>query len=287
MYLTKYKNRLERFFSSERGQRFFNFAYCIGAAIVILGALFKITYIRGGDTLLIIGMGTEVLIFILNAFDRPSRDYNWEYVFPELDAKDPENRTESGAVSPTVGKLRGSVPTVTGAMPAGNVVAQGAMPAVNFNDGETISEITQQFKQIADTTKRINDMSASLLESFSGIIERSGSIGASSSGYAEQMEQLTRNIAGLNTIYEIQLKSISSQLDSIERVNCGIKDIRDMYEKSAAQSTKYCEETEKMARHIEQLNKVYENMLYAMTVNMHGPLNRPVTTAEGRNASEG
>ena len=81
------------------------------------------------------------------------------------------------------------------------------------------------------------------------------------------MESLNRNIQGLNTIYEIQLKSISSQLDAIDRVNRGIKDIRDMYEKSAEQSQRYCQETEKMARYMQQLNKVYEKMIHAMTVN--------------------
>ena len=84
------------------------------------------------------------------------------------------------------------------------------------------------------------------------------------------MASLNRNIAGLNTIYEIQLKSVSSQLDSIDRVNRGIKDIRDMYEKSAETSSLYCEETEKMARYMKQLNSVYEKMIHAMTLNMMG-----------------
>ena len=86
------------------------------------------------------------------------------------------------------------------------------------------------------------------------------------------MEDLNKNISGLNTIYEIQLKSISSQLDSIDRVNRGLKDIRDMYEKSAAESAHYCDETEKMARYMKQLNSVYEKMIKAMTVNMYRPM---------------
>ena len=82
------------------------------------------------------------------------------------------------------------------------------------------------------------------------------------------MEALNRNVAGLNAIYEIQLKGVGSQLDSIEKVNKGIKDIRDMYEKSASMSGRYYDETEKMTRYMEQLNAVYANMLNAMTVNM-------------------
>ena len=93
------------------------------------------------------------------------------------------------------------------------------------------------------------------------------------------MQALSRNISGLNTIYEIQLKSISGQLDAIDRVNKGIKEIRDMYERSAEQSTRYVEETEKMARHIEQLNHVYEKMLHAMTVNMYNPVRSETATS--------
>ena len=80
----KYRRGIGAFISSENGQRFFNFAYSIGAAIVIWGALFKILHLPGGNALLSIGMGTEVLMFVLTAFDRPPREYQWEQVFPAL-----------------------------------------------------------------------------------------------------------------------------------------------------------------------------------------------------------
>ncbi|MDE6040848.1 MAG: gliding motility protein GldL, partial [Muribaculaceae bacterium] len=90
----RYKNVISRFISSEDGQRFFNFAYSIGAAIVIWGALFKILHLPGGNALLSIGMGTEVLMFVLTAFDRPPKEYDWTKVIPQLDrdsaAEEPE-----------------------------------------------------------------------------------------------------------------------------------------------------------------------------------------------------
>ncbi|MBQ1798617.1 MAG: gliding motility protein GldL, partial [Muribaculaceae bacterium] len=73
--IKRYKNVVEKFLSGESGQRFFNAAYSIGAAVVIWGALFKILHLPGGNTLLSIGMGTEVLMFILTAFDRPEQQY--------------------------------------------------------------------------------------------------------------------------------------------------------------------------------------------------------------------
>lgn len=92
--IRKYANFIERFLHGPGGQRFFNFAYSIGAAIVIWGALFKILHLPGGNLLLCIGMGTEIAMFILTAFDRPPKEYAWEEVFPVLDSKNPDERPD-------------------------------------------------------------------------------------------------------------------------------------------------------------------------------------------------
>ena len=123
--------------------------------------------------------------------------------------------------------------------------------------------MTNELRHLQDTTRSLNTVSDVLLESYKAITENSENITRSSKGYVEQMQDLNRNINGLNTIYEIQLKSVSSQLDSI------------MYEKSSAQSARYCEETEKMARYMQQLNSVYEKMITAMTINMYRPMVNP------------
>lgn len=296
-----YRNIISAFISSEKGQRFFNFAYSIGAAIVIWGALFKILHLPGGNTLLSVGMGTEVLMFILTAFDRPPREYRWEEVFPALDPDREDDRDAAGDEGVFIGRQAG-LPRVSEAEARR---AAGIPSDINLseNDSRSLSEsiakmaaasdqlsrmaelttatqryldqmasIASEMQHLRETTAALNNVSDVLLESYRAITENSENITRSSAGYVEQMQDLNRNIGGLNTIYEIQLKSISSQLDSIDRVNRGIKDIRDMYEKSAGQSARYCEETEKMARYMQQLNSVYEKMITAMTVNMYRPM---------------
>ncbi len=283
--IKRYKNSVERFLSGEKGQRFFNFAYSIGAAIVIWGALFKILHLPGGNMLLSIGMGTEVLMFVLTAFDRPPREYHWEEVFPVLSSKNPEDRPDfngdGGVKIVGGGVVSGQMEaTIGGQIPVGAGGQRGAVTEVLIPDDATPSEryaaqmtaLSEQMDQLRKTTESLNHVSEVLLESYRAITENSENITRSSSGYVEEMQSLNRNIAGLNTIYEIQLKSVSSQLDSIDRVNKGIKDIRDMYEKSSAMSERYCEETEKMARYMQQLNQVYEKMLHAMTINMYRPM---------------
>lgn len=271
-----YKSGISAFISSEKGQRFFNFAYSIGAAIVIWGALFKILHLPGGNFLLSLGMGTEVLMFMLTAFDRPPREYKWENVFPVFDTENPDDRPDFASGTGVV--MGGGVQAPANIQAP--VLSQNASPGEimdTVSDATRlylaqITDMTNELRRLQATTASLNEVSDVLLQSYKAITDNSQQITASSTGYVEQMQALNRNISGLNTIYEIQLKGVSSQLDAIDRVNTGLKDIRDMWVKSSTQSARYCEETEKMARYMQQLNSVYEKMITAMTINMYRPM---------------
>lgn len=302
--IKRYKNIIEKFLSGEEGQRFFNFAYSIGAAVVILGALFKILHLPGGNAMLCIGMGTEVIMFVLTAFDRPEKPYKWENVFPVLTSQDPEDRPNFNS---------GGGVIINGGSSTGEVIISGEQAKrsagipenINLSESDTrslsesiakmaaasdqlarmaemteatqryldqIAGISEQMAQLRDNTQSLNEVSSLLLDSYRAITDNSETISRNSMGYVDQMESLNRNISGLNTIYEIQLKSISSQLENIDRVNRGLKDIRDMYEKSASESANYCNETERLAHNMKQLNSVYEKMVNALTVNLYRPM---------------
>ena len=281
--LKKYTNRIEAFLHSDAGQYFFNIAYSVGAAIVIWGALFKILHLPGGNTLLCIGMGTEIAMFLLTAFDRPPKEPNWDEIVPALKGEKPSDEEEMNGVA----VKGGGVVIAGGGNFSGEVNPEvlGGLTIVD-NSGE---DVTQQTELLAKSTEELNKISTlaeatnRFVEAIEGISrqmsELHDSMETGSSGYAHQMEELNRNLAGLNTIYEIQLKNISGQLDAIDRVNKGLKDIRDMYEKSAAESAQYCEETEKMTRYMKQINAVYAKMITAMTINMGTPIN-PMATME-------
>ena len=301
-------------------QRFFNFAYSIGAAIVIWGALFKILHLPMGNLLLTIGMGTEVLMFIITAFERPEKEYHWEDVFPILDTGDPDDRppfsggssvtingdiTGDGTVAGEEGAMPPEVPQDGEAQPAAHqgpitlpAAVGGATVVASPEVAATIAAMSaqevksvmglpgstplseEQTQSLSDSIAKMNNASDQL----SRMADLTEATPQNTNGYIEQMESLNRNVGGLNTIYEIQLKSISSQLESIDRVNRGLKDIRDMYEKSAAESARYCDETEKMARYMKQLNSVYEKMIKAMTVNMYNPMAGNMMAGMGNNA---
>ena len=277
-----------------------------------------------------IGMGTEILVFFISAFDRPAKTYKWESVFPNIKISgttyakrkewpDADNGIEESKIPDVVQEAinQSAARNVSGDVvsqpissrivsasahvssqntPAGvqvqRVAFPGGAPVSGGEDWASIisGEVAANSPEVADATtvyltklesmantlERFNsatnalaEVSDTLLKSYKSISDNSDSITTNSAGYVDQMRSLNRNLLGLNTIYEIQLKSISSQIDTIDKVNVGLKRIKEMYEGSTGNSEKFNEEAEKMAQQMEELNKVYARMLKAMTVNMN------------------
>lgn len=302
--IKKYTNRIEAFLHSDAGQYFFNIAYSVGAAIVIWGALFKILHLPGGNTLLCIGMGTEIAMFILTAFDRPPKEPNWEEIVPALagksaggnEAEDVDvDSVEEIQTGDKIVRGKGGKIKVHGNGGGGAQAGAQVVPGLTIVD-DSGDDITQSVELMTTATGNLNkaaelaEATNRFVEAIQGISKQMEDLHAvmasGSTGYSEQMADLNRNLAGLNTIYEIQLRNVSGQLDAIDKVNKGLKDIRDMYEKSASESAQYCEETEKMTRYMKQINAVYEKMITAMTINMHHPVNPVAPTINPFAAAE-
>ncbi len=264
----------------------FNYLYSIGASIVILGALFKLLHVAGADLMLIIGMGTEAFIFAVSAFDEPAKEPNWEVVYPGIYDKETnltseekqtmmerrKKRALANVSEQTEAETSGNGGTVIigGGVPAGGTIVVGGgeplAPAeaplvANGNVGVT----PEQADQVTEATRKYVEQLNAISEGLAKLQESMASL-SSNNGYAEQMAALNRNVQGLNTIYEIQLKSVSSQLGTIEQVNQGLNNIRSLYESGQNDSFRIRQETDQLARNLQQLNEVYARMLQAMTV---------------------
>jgi len=280
----------------------FNILYSIGASVVILGALFKLLHVTGADTILILGMGTEALIFFVSAFDEPAKEPNWENVYPgiydqkSLTAEEKEelrerHKNRGGGVEVAGGGTiiiggGGSIPTgdspvIAGGSPAGPIgpispispiVSAGNSPAqtgespVLGTPGAALTE--EQASAVATATSQYVEQLNAISESLAKMQSSLAGLGDNTS-YAQQMETLNRNIQGLNTIYELQLRSLSSQLGTIEEVNRGLNNIRSLYENGTNDSFRIRQESDMLANNLKQLNEVYARMLQAMTVNMN------------------
>lgn len=237
----RYKNRLERFLQTERGKRFINFSYSFGAAIVILGAMFKLLHFPFGNEMLFIGMVTECIVFILSAFDTPIRDYNWEQVFPALS------------------------PVNSGEDPGFNAGLAQQTPAQQTTAQQTSSP-QQTPSEVSRPTGSPAASNMYAVTSGGGSEIETQSLSAHTEEYGRQMENLNRTLSGLNSIYEIQLKGVSSQIGAIEQINQGLSRLRSMYGDTLPEGSVIKTETEKMAGQLRELNGVYARMLNAMTV---------------------
>lgn len=274
-------SRFQDFLETQKGQTILNYLYSWGAAIVILGALFKLTHISGADLMLFIGMGTEVLTFIVNGFERQSSTKDSEApaaaggpviiggapvaggapiansavpvgtdgvgsstAAPQLDADALNAMANLAAANAAMAAAQGNAAPTRAAVAGSNAVA-ATQPVVPVVDGKVDVPELQQVTQ--DYIEKLRE----LTESFQHISDQSSQLEAS----ADEVERLSRNLTSINTIYEMHLKSLGSQIGNIDLVN---------------------EQTRRMAEQIEELNQVYDRMLQSMTVNMK----------VGRNADE-
>ncbi|MDO4671684.1 MAG: gliding motility protein GldL [Porphyromonadaceae bacterium] len=323
----KYKNIVELFLASRKGKRVLNILYSWGAAVVILGALFKLLHLPYGNLMLFVGMMTEFLVFFVSGFEKPASEYHWENVFPQLDSDNPMDKEEiearrkylqekakEAAERVARGEDPFEDPSMAEVMPyaqpylsktpltpqpvevAGNEMeaaeeetmeytASPQAQATNINSenvtrqahsiaslvGEEelqklhdgINKLTESIEQLA----RIGQMADRMAQTY----EEMQNISDASQNYKEQIESLGKNIAGLNTIYEIQLKGISSQIDTIDHINNGLHHIKNMYDGTVLDSTAFNQQNALMASQLKQINEVYARLLKALTSNMGMP----------------
>ncbi len=282
--MTKYSKyniiyRLQKWMDSVPGQTFLNYAYSWGAAIVILGTLFKLTHIPGANFWLFLGMGTEVVVFFLSAFDRPfdkttdgmelSRHAGEELgEGAEIEGTQKPEVVVSGATGGTIiigggGSSAGHVaegePAIAGQTGSFVVAGQpgvagvsgvsgisGASGAAGSASGVVPAEPVVAPPLTPDMTDATNAY-VEELKKLTEVLERVSEQSRRLTTDSEEMENLNRTLTGICKVYEMQLKSASSQIGTIDEIN---------------------EQTRKMAGQIAELNKIYKRMIEAMTVNM-------------------
>ena len=247
--------RLQKWMDSVAGQTFLNYAYSWGASIVILGTLFKLTHLPGANFFLFLGMGTEVFVFFISAFDRP---FDKTTDGMDLDIHMDEEAGEgAAAVAPAVaggGTViinggGGAVGGGTASSAGGEAVEGAAGGAISFAGGGAIvggapaSSVPTMGDEMKEATSNYIDELNRLTEMLSQVSEQSQRLTRDS----EEMENLNRTLTGISRVYEMQLKSASSQISTIDEIN---------------------EQTRHMAEQILELNKIYARMIEAMTTNM-------------------
>ena len=249
--------RLQKWMDSVPGQTFLNYAYSWGASIVILGTLFKLTHLPGANFFLFLGMGTEVFVFFISAFDRPFDKTADGMELPThvgAEAEETPATTVVGGNGGTIiiggggggstqqeqvaGAVHGEAPVVDT-----EAIAAVSSSITTMAGGTVVAPVPSVNPELEEATANYVDELKRLTEMLSKVAEQSERLTRDS----EEMENLNRTLTGICKIYEMQLKGASQQIGTIDEIN---------------------EQTRKMADQIADLNKIYARMIEAMTVNM-------------------
>lgn len=276
---------LQKWMDSVPGQTFLNYAYSWGASVVILGTLFKLTHLPGANIMLFAGMGTEVFVFFISAFDRPfdktqeGRDLPTHIDEEEIDREEAEAEAAynagvqvagGGSVVGGAGVSGGGTIIIGGgtantanvsAAPASEGATQTVASGTQTVAGGTQTVVSPEAAQTAaaaaelaanhEVAMQLADAQANYLDELKRLTETLQKVSDQSARLtrdSEEMENLNRTLTGICKIYEMQLKGASQQIGTIDQIN---------------------EQSKRMAEQIEQLNGIYARMIEAMTVNMN------------------
>lgn len=263
---------LQKWMDSVPGQTFLNYAYSWGASVVILGTLFKLTHLPGANIMLFAGMGTEVFVFFLSAFDRPfdktqdGKELPTHIDDEEIDNEEAEveaayeagrNGESPAEAAAHVGAAVGGGGTIIigGGSIQGGAAVQGAVgsgiAAGQDAAAVNVAAAAADFAANREVAVQLADAQASYLEQLKNLTETLQKVSEQSvrlTRDSEEMENLNRTLTGICKVYEMQLKGASQQIGTIDQIN---------------------EQSRHMAQQIEQLNSIYARMIEAMTVNMN------------------
>ncbi len=209
----------QSFFLSKSGKTYLNYAYSIGAAIVIAGALFKLMHWPFASLMLIIGMTTEVIIFIISAFEpqfEHHSDYEWERVYPEL--ADPELDASKGSVTESLDDMLANA-NIEQKMLArlGENLGKLSTNVESLSDMSDAMSATEDYstnaRAAANTLGEVKDAYSAALSSADGLattLDTLKSISESAGAVHSQMTDLTDNLSSLNKVYGNMLSAMKS-----------------------------------------------------------------------------
>ena len=237
--------------------------YGFGAAIVIIGAMFKIQHWPGAGPMLVVGLSTEAVIFFFSAFEKPHEDPDWSLVYPELAGIPGEGQTglsasqeldhllEDAKIGPELIESLGN-----------NLRSLGD----NVSKMSEITDASVATEEYVGSVKRATSSVGNLSDAYEKASASLGALVVDETGVdmSSEMQQLASNITQLNVQYSQQLAGTKQFLESSDAMYGGMNDLMGTLNESVDDAKRYKEEVAQLAQNISSLNTVYGNMLSAM-----------------------
>lgn len=269
------------FFASKGYKNLMKYVYGYGAAIVIIGALFKIQHWPGADIMLIAGLSTEAIIFGLSAMEPLHAEPNWAVYYPYLLPEDerPEGQDVSAFPKPHEiggGKGSGGTTEMVAEMMEKAKIDQALLDRLG-NAMRDLSHNAEQLKSVSSAASATDSYVSSLEEAakkMSTLTDSYEKASASIAGmtsnteegasFGEQMQKVSTNLAALNNVYELQLQGSSAHLEATQGFQKQVADMMQNLSASVDDTKLYRENMAMLAQNLTDLNNVYGNMLKAM-----------------------
>lgn len=286
---------LQKWMDSVPGQTFLNYAYSWGASVVILGTLFKLTHLPGANIMLFAGMGTEVFVFFISAFDRPfdktqeGRDLPTHIDEEEIDREEAEAEAAynagiqgsviiGGGAAGTGAGVAGSGAGVSGGgtiIIGGGAASAAASATAPASEGaaQTVAGAAQTV--VGGTQTIVSPEAAQTAAAAAELAanhEVAMQLADAQANYLDELKRLTETLQKVSD-QSVRLTRDSEEMENLNRTLTGICKIYEMQLKGASQQIgtidQINEQSKRMAEQIEQLNGIYARMIEAMTVNMN------------------
>lgn len=247
--------------------------YGIGAAIVIVGALFKIRHLPGANEMLTVGLITEAIIFFLSAFEPKGKEPDWAKVYPELaddysgpPATSKKSVASSGAsTSKQLDKMMESAnigPELIDSLGKGmKNLADSAKKMSNLSDAAVATN--DYANNVKSASKSLVDMNKSYASTVNAMSEMANA-SKDAKDYHSQVQKVTTNLGALNQVYELELKDANSHLKAMNKFYSNVTVAMENVAQASKESEQFKNEMGKLTTNISSLNKVYGNMLTAM-----------------------
>ena len=293
-------SKLDNLVRSKGYKNFMSKLYGWGASAVIIGALFKINHWPGAVPMLIVGMGTEAVIFFLPAFEPLHIEWDWSLVYPELagmkgeehigkptnltgdsvtseldrmlaDAKiGPELVERLGHGMENLANSANSLNNMTTAVAATDKFVTNLDVAA-----EAAGDLSAAYKRTTDSINRDFDLSSTYSESLKGATaavtnlsniyqETAQTLRAGDTSYVDELKKMAASLSSINAMYEIQMQNSTSQLQATQEVQERMQNMVANFAESAEGVLKYKEQVDALTKKVAELNNVYGNMLAAM-----------------------
>jgi gliding motility-associated protein GldL len=273
---------------SYKKKKMMNMVTGFGAAIVIVGAMFKIQHWPGATIALIGGLSVEAVLFILGAFEAPHMEIDWSLVYPELAVShdeehedELESEDEEGATTSAIVEAQDNDESVSQKLDQmlmdaniggdlieslGEGLRNFGETAQNLNSVGTASEATDGLVNSLESASQNVDKMSTAYEKASESIAGISDLKGEGTSYAEQLVAMTKNLGELNTVYEQQIEANNGSMKLSSDIQENINELLVNLSDSVEDTKKYKTEVAALGENLSKLNTVYGNMLSAMTI---------------------